>query len=168
MKFTTSVSFAYTNTNIPVYKNYQRKCFPSPPANLLKPFRDAPSKNQLLAQTNLSLFWCCFRSLAGIPRKLAKCFKPYPVNGPYKKRPRSQNWLPLQPVDEPVAEENDVEAAPEIRLQKQMNIQEPDHGDIYQSLSSTSLPQSPSYTSDLFDDFPVDWVSAWEAERGVR
>ena len=66
------------------------------------------------------------------------------------------NRLPLQPVDEPVAVEDDVEAAPEIRLQNQMNVQEPDHGGIYESLPSTSPPQSPSYLSDLFDDFPVD------------
>lgn len=63
------------------------------------------------------------------------------------------NRLQSQPVDEPVAEENnlnDVEAAPQSRLQ------EPDHGDVYKSLPSTSPPHSPSYLSDLFDDFPVD------------
>ena len=51
---------------------------------------------------------------------------------------------------------NDAKAAPQSRLQNQMNIQEPDQGDIYESVPSTSPSQSPSYLSDLFDDFPVD------------
>ena len=97
-----------------------------------------------------------FQVASSNPKKTCKVLRTVSGKRPLQEATEILNRLPLQPVDEPVAEENDVEAAPEIRLQNQMNIQEPDHGDIYESLPSTSPPQSPSYLSDLFDDFPVD------------
>lgn len=91
------------------------------------------------------------------PKKTCKVLRTVSGKRPLQDATDVLNRLPLQPVDEPAAEDedqNDVEPSPE----SQMNIQEPDHGDIYaESLPSTSPPHSPSYLSDLFEaDFPVD------------
>ena len=85
------------------------------------------------------------------PKKTCKVLRTVSGKRPLQDATEILNRLPLQPVDEPAAEEddhNDVEEAPE----SQMNIQEPDHGDIYESLPSTSPPHSPSYLSDLFEN----------------